>query len=198
MLKRNKETRSVLIAEDDEISLKILERYLGRWGYQAYKAKDGQTALEVLRSNPISILLTDWHMPEMSGVDLIRKIRDQIQDRYIYAILLTARTERVDFLHAMEAGADDYLTKPIDSEMLAARLKVAFRIVNLEKDIQQLQGILPICMHCHRIRKDDVAWQKLESFIEDKSAAQFSHGLCPECLQKHYLDNEEPGKEEGE
>jgi len=85
----------------------------------------------------------------------------------------------------MRAGADDFLTKPVDADQLGARLTVAERILGLRRELQQLEGLLPICAYCKRIRDDQENWSSLEGYIEKRSEAQFSHGICPECYAKH-------------
>jgi phosphoserine phosphatase RsbU/P len=84
----------------------------------------------------------------------------------------------------MEAGADDFITKPVDIEELHARLKVADRILGLRRHMQQLEGLLPICSYCKRIRDQAEQWQSIERYLEKRSEAQFSHGICPDCYSK--------------
>ncbi len=85
----------------------------------------------------------------------------------------------------MEAGADDFITKPVDMDELHARLKAAERILGLRTHVQQLEGLLPICAYCKRIRDAAEQWESIERYVEARSAAQFSHGYCPECYEKH-------------
>lgn len=103
-------------------------------------------------------------------------------------------------MEGFEAGADDYVTKPFNSAELRARIQTGQRILELQcslsrrvKDLEAslahvktLQGILPICTHCHKIHTDDASWQRIESYIQEHTDALFSHGLCPECLEKFY------------
>ena len=104
-------------------------------------------------------------------------------------------------MEGLGAGANDYIVKPFNREELRARVKVGERIIKLQSSlaarveelqealshIKTLQGILPICMYCHKIRDDKEAWGRIESYIEKHSEVRFSHSLCPECLEKHYL-----------
>ena len=120
----------------------------------------------------------------MEGLDLCRKVRAR-SGEYVYFIMLTARSGRAEYLEAMDAGVDDFLTKPLDAVDLQCRLRVAERILGLRKEVQQLEGLLPICSYCKRIRDDANRWSSLEGFIEKRSNAEFSHGICPDCYQKH-------------
>ena len=128
-------------------------------------------------------------MPEIDGIELCRRIRKLDQDSYVYVMLLTAREERADMLVGFEAGADDYLTKPFDHEELRFRINAAERILSLKDElaskvselqdalehVKQLQGIMPICMHCHKIRDEEQIWHRLEEYIQQHSEAVFSH-----------------------
>jgi len=112
------------------------------------------------------------------------------------------KDRKEDIVSGLDAGANDYVIKPFEQEELRARLRVGERVVELQsalndrvKELQKalshiktLQGILPICMHCHKIRDDQDVWQRLEKYIAEHSGVQFSHGLCPECRKKYYPD----------
>jgi response regulator RpfG family c-di-GMP phosphodiesterase len=140
----------------------------------------------------------------MTGLDLCARIRQDQARSHLYVIMLTARTGREDVAAGMEAGADDYLTKPFDAEELRVRLKVAARIVTLQQrlasrvielqqalsQVRQLSGLLPICSYCKRIRNDGNYWQQIETFVAQHSEAEFSHGICPECLERARADFE--------
>ncbi len=85
----------------------------------------------------------------------------------------------------MDAGADDFITKPIDLDELRARLKAAERILGLRTHVQHLEGLVPICAYCKRIRDAADKWEAIERYVEERSEAQFSHGSCPDCYKKH-------------
>jgi len=191
----------ILIAEDNATSRIMLQAILQKWGYEVSAASDGAEAWRILNGGgcpPIALL--DWMMPGMDGAEICRRINQMESNSPPYLILLTGRDSKEDLSAGLEAGASDYITKPYDHDELKARLQVAERMVALQErlngkieelrealsHVKTLQGILPICMHCHKIRTDDQAWQRLEAYIEVHSDARFSHGLCPACMEKHY------------
>ena len=190
-----------LIAEDDVTSRLALTTILQKWGYDVVATSDGAEAWAALQaSDAPRLAILDWMMPGMDGVEVCRKIRQMESKRPVYIILLTALGRKEDIVTGLNAGANDYVTKPFDNNELRARLDVGRRVVDLQSalaarvrelqqalaEIRTLQGIIPICMHCHKIRTDATEWQRLERYIEGHSEAQFSHGICPECLEKHY------------
>jgi len=109
------ETNSVLVAEDDPLFRRILESWLGKWEYRVTAAEDGLKAWQVLENgNAPQLLILDWIMPGVDGIELCRRIRSRKQLRYPYILLLTARDDKQDLVNGLNAGADDYLTKPFD------------------------------------------------------------------------------------
>jgi len=189
----------VLVAEDDPVSRHMLEVTLPKWGYELEAVSDGQAAWQALsgEDSPRLIIL-DWMMPGMDGVEITQKIRESPRTRAAYVILLTARGSHADIVHALEAGADDFIIKPFDRGELRARLRVGERVLSLQgtladrvRDLEdaltrvkQLHGLLPICSYCKRIRDDHDYWQKVEDYLSEHSEATFSHGICPDCYEK--------------
>lgn len=174
----------VLIAEDNPEHREMMALVLKSVGHKTIVAPDGQAAWAMFDQEPVRVVISDWQMPMMDGLLLCRKIRERPKTDYTYFILLTGKSTKEDYLQAMEHGVDDFLTKPLDREALWVRLRVAERIVNLTTQIKQLEGIIPICAYCKRIRRDDEVYQQMESYIEEHSLAMFSHGICPECVVK--------------
>jgi len=126
----------VLVAEDDAVTTLVTRRFLQKAGYRVTTVENGQRALELLAERFYPIVLTDWEMPELDGPELCRRIRKTEHAGYVYTILLTARTSRDHILAGLEAGADDYVTKPVDEAELIARLKTAHRIIELEQRLR--------------------------------------------------------------
>jgi len=175
----------VLIAEDDAVTRLTLNAALKGMGYEVTVAADGAEAWADLQLAHFPVVISDWQMPQIEGTELCRRIRSRPGDRYVYVILVTSAGGRERYLEGMQAGADDFITKPIDLEELRARLKVAERILGLRHHVQQLEGLLPICAYCKRIRDQAEEWQPIERYVEKRSEAQFSHGICPDCYEKH-------------
>lgn len=190
----------ILIAEDDSVSRRLLEATVVGLGYDVVSVGDGTRAWDVLQLEPnIQLAVLDWMMPGLDGVEVCRRLRSR-GGAYVYVLLLTAKDRKEDVVLGLEAGADDYVTKPFDVQELRSRLRAGERIVRLESGlaekvrdledalahVRRLQGLLPICMHCKKIRDDKDTWHKLETYIQQHSQAMFTHSLCTECLNRHY------------
>ena len=191
----------ILIAEDSITTRKILEDLLGQWGYTYISVTDGNDAIKILESDEApNLAILDWIMPGTEGIEVCRQIRNKKQSFPLYFILLTAKEKNEEIIEGLEAGADDYIVKPFEKGELRARIKAGQRVIELQMElaerikelqdaqshIKTLQGIIPICAHCHKIRDDQEIWQKIEAYIEKHSGAKFSHGICPECVLKYY------------
>jgi sigma-B regulation protein RsbU (phosphoserine phosphatase) len=175
----------ILIADDDRVTTTMLGRILEGWGFEVIMAHDGAAAWErIIGEAPPALAIVDWMMPMLDGVELCRRIRAAPLRSPVYVILLTARSSRQDLVAGLEAGADDYLTKPFHPDELRARIHVGQRTLALIANIKRLTGLLPICSYCKRIRSDNDYWEQVESYISEHTDAQVSHGICPPCLAK--------------
>jgi two-component system cell cycle response regulator len=125
----------VLIAEDDMVSGLVLERTLQRWGYDVIKTKNGEEAWAQFQAEPVPLVITDWMMPETDGLELCSRLRALQQEHYTYVILLTAKSQKIELVEGMSAGADDFITKPFDSAELQMRLRAGERILALERSL---------------------------------------------------------------
>ncbi len=187
----------ILIADDDEISCLALGETLRQRGFEVVEAHDGCQAWQTLESNtPPPLAILDWMMPELDGVEICRRARQRPELQGLYLILLTARGSQEHLIAGLQAGADDYVRKPFDPEELDARIGVGVKCVRLQEElatriheledalarIRQLQGLLPICAFCKKIRDDRQYWHQLEHYLSQHAPIQFTHGVCPECL----------------
>jgi DNA-binding response OmpR family regulator len=176
---------NILVVDDDPVARALLDALLKPHGHEVALASDGQEAWAATRLFRYPVVIADWMMPELDGLELVRRLRAAGDERYTYVILVSAQGGRGRYLEGMAAGADDFLTKPIDADELRARLHVAERILGLRREVSELRGILPTCSYCKRIRDDSERWVPIERFIEMRSEAAFSHGICPDCYEKH-------------
>src|SRR4051812_38171286 len=125
----------VLIADDEPIARRRLESFLTKWGEQVVAVADGVAAWRLFQEQDFPVVITDWMMPELDGVELIRRIRAHPRPSYVYVILLTARSEKEDLVQGMEAGADDFLSKPFDHNELRVRVRQGQRVIQLERSL---------------------------------------------------------------
>jgi phosphoserine phosphatase RsbU/P len=128
----------ILVAEDDFASRLILQVVLEKWKYEVISVSDGKEAWDVLKQKDApSIAILDWEMPELDGVGVCSKVKELERDNPIYVIILTGRTSKEDIVQGLDAGADDYVTKPFDENELRARIRVAERMVNIQASLSE-------------------------------------------------------------
>jgi DNA-binding response OmpR family regulator len=198
-----------LIADDDRFTAMVLKSTLERWGLEPVVVADGTAAWETLQSDPTIVMaILDWMMPGADGPELCRQIRGRPALAHLYVLLLTARDGHADLVAALDAGADDFLTKPFDPEELRARVqvglrvhalqaKLAERVAELEKalsQVKQLHGLLPICSYCKKVRNDHDYWEQVDHYVTQHTDVKFSHGICPACYETVIARLEQEGK----
>lgn len=127
----------ILIAEDEPVSRRLLQSYLQKWGHEVVVTTNGLEAWQMFEQGEFPLVITDWMMPEMDGVDLIRRIRQSERSFHVYILLLTARSQKEDVVEGMESGADDFVTKPFDRDELRVRLRVGERVSALERKLAE-------------------------------------------------------------
>ena len=199
---------TILYVEDDAITRMEIEQFLRRRVRNVLVARDGREGLELFRQHGPDLVVTDIRMPVMDGLQMAHAIHDLSPE--VRIIVTTAHSESAYILEAIEAGIDHYVLKPIDVQRFASALDKCCRDIlaqqaqqallrhheererligelrNALEEIQTLKGILPICCFCKNIRNDEGYWEQVESYISRFSQAEFSHSVCPTCLQKNY------------
>jgi phosphoserine phosphatase RsbU/P len=192
----------ILVAEDDPVARKILVITLERLGWDVVTAKDGNGAWEVFESlkgkDAPELAVLDWMMPGLEGIEICRRLRAIPGLEFVYVILLTSRGDKEDLADGLAAGANDYIAKPFDPVELEARVRVGERMVNLQRslaarvteleaalgEVRALQGLLPICSYCKKVRNEANYWEQVDSYLTSHSSLELTHGICPVCMEK--------------
>ena len=198
---------NILVVDDTKMNLRILVEALGNEGYRVRPALNGEIALEAAQKEVPDLILLDILMPGMDGYQVCETLKQDENLKEIPVIFISALDEVGDKMKGFRAGGVDYISKPFQTEEVLARVRTHLTLRNLQKDLQEknihlqklnsdlqsaldeiktLRGIIPICSHCKKIRDDDDSWQRIEKYIGEHSEAEFSHGICPECLKKYY------------
>ena len=187
----------VLCVDDDPATQMVLNNIIADAGWHPEPALNAAEARELLASSPrIQVVLLDWMLPDGSGVDLCREFK-AIQGSSLYVILVTVRGAPEDVETGLDAGADDYLVKPVSPVEVRARIRtglraadaqrqLAERVSQLElalKRVSSLESLLPLCMYCRRINSSET-WQSVEDYLWEHVDVKVSHGCCPDCLSK--------------
>lgn len=197
----NGTTVQILIADDEPVTRHLLQSLLESWGHRVVTAADGGSAWAIL-SQPDAprLAILDWVLPDFSGVEVCRRVRECADDDHpTYLIVLTARSAKADLVKALDAGADDFLTKPFHAGELRARVSTGVRIVELQARLsarvseleaslrreEELLGLLPLCSYCRKVRDDGEYWRGLEEYLASLPDVRFSHSICPSCYETH-------------
>lgn len=199
----------ILVVEDNPVTQYLLEATLEEQGHEVILSSNGEEAWKKYKSEKILLSVIDWIMPEMDGLELCRRIRDSERSagsEHCYIIILTGKTSTDDVVEGLDAGADEFMTKPFNKKALLARIRVGERIIDLKQrlntrnkklketitrledalaKVKKLEGLLPICSYCKKIRDDQNYWNEVDSYITEHSEVQFSHSVCPECYEKY-------------
>lgn len=195
---------TILLADDDKLTLNVLNDTLTRAGYNVITATDGEVAWKKLQEADAQVAILDWIMPGMEGIEICRRANGDPQMANRYFILLTGRSSTEDLVAGLQAGASDYLRKPFDEPELLARVEVGVRFVELQRklaervqeleraltQVRRLEGLLPICSYCKRIRNEQDYWERVDAYISQHANVRFSHNICPECYTKHVAKNQ--------
>jgi DNA-binding response OmpR family regulator len=173
----------VLIIDDDPIARAVLEAELRALGHEPLAASGAAEAWPIVSSGGARVVVSDWMMPEVDGLEFCRRVRAS-GGEYVYFILLTQMTDSPENEQmAGEAGVDDFLNKPVSRHDLRLRLRVAERILEFTRKVEELESILPICGYCKKVRDDRNYWQKIEKYLSERTKTELSHSICPDCMQ---------------
>lgn len=212
---------SILIVDDSTENLLLLQSILQTGGYKDLLTAESATqafkhlGMEDSGANgtDVDLVLMDIQMPEINGIETCRRIKETERLRDIPIIMVTAVAQREKLQLAFAAGAMDYINKPVNKIELRTRVGSALKLKqemdkrkareaelkkrteDLEqalKEVKVLRGFIPICASCKKIRNDRGYWQLVEAYIREHSEAEFSHGICPDCIKKFF-----PGVEPG-
>ncbi len=194
----------VLVVDDEQANLILLNTIL-RGSHEILLASSGLEALSILGSELPDIILLDVMMPEMSGFDLCRILKGDERYGEIPVIFITSLSGGESELQGLQLGAVDYICKPFNIAHVRLRLRNqlelklrneqlkeqraalearTFELESAIKRIKHLEGLIPICMYCKKIRNDRQLWQNLEEYICEHTDASFTHGMCPDCLDR--------------
>lgn len=198
----------ILIVDDEATNIQLLESAL-RKDYEVHAALNGYDALGKVKECLPDLILLDVMMPELNGFDVSRLIKSDEMFSAIPIIFLTAMDTVEAEAEGLEAGGIDYLTKPVELNLLKLRVRNHLEskrrsdLIRTQRDhlarqkeeleaamarIKRLEGLISICMHCKNIRSEDTAWQRIEQYFAEHTDALFSHCICPSCLKQHYPD----------
>lgn len=190
----------VLIVDDVPENVEILYSVLKDGGYRFAIALNAAETYKAIKKEVPDLILLDIMLPDGNGFALAEEILSAHQDRYIPIIFITARAHLEDKVKGFQSGGVDYITKPFEESEVSARVKThielqlarqkqADLIQQLQQalnEVKQLRGIIPICAHCKKVRNDEGFWMQVEHYISEHSEAEFSHGLCPDCMKTMY------------
>jgi PleD family two-component response regulator len=187
----------ILIADDTPEHLTVLRQMLAEQNYMVRPALNGEIAIKAANESPPDLILLDIRMPGMDGYEVCQQLKSEEKTRKIPVIFISALNELDDKVKAFSLGGVDYITKPFQTEEVLARIKTHLTLRNLQKsledknaqlqsaldEIKTLQGIIPICANCKKVRDDENYWNEVEGYLK-KLDIMLSHSVCPDCSKK--------------
>ncbi len=191
---------TILIVDDVQENIQLLAALL-QHKYKLHFATDGFRALEIAASAQMpDLILLDVMMPNINGYDICRNLKKNPETKHIPIIFITALSKDTEEAKGLELGAVDYITKPFNPAIVKARVETHLQLKRMfdeQKDlvarleeslnkVKLLTGLLPVCTHCKKIRAKQGEWQNFESYMTTRSEARFSHGICPDCMDRYY------------
>jgi len=188
---------NILVVDDKPDNLRLLVNLLSEQGYLVRPVPNGKLALSGAQAIPPDLILLDVMMPGMDGFEVCKKLKEDTRTAEIPIIFLTAKVSTNDIVRGFEAGGADYVCKPFQAAELLARIKTHIGFKKAKEEIKTLQGLIQICANCKKVRDDQGLWNQVETYIERRSDALFSHGVCPECMEELYPEQYQKLKNSG-
>lgn len=178
----------IMVVDDNSKNLQVVGKILYKNGYDLSLLGEGKSVLELAREKQPDLILLDIMMPVMDGFEVCQLLKNDELTKNIPVIFLTAKTDEDDIVKGFETGGVDYIKKPFNPRELLARVNTHVELKRSREEIKTLKGFIPICACCKKIRDDKGFWEDVEKYIEERSYAKFSHGMCPDCVKKYYPD----------
>ena len=211
MVEADKNDRpNILVVDDHEANLVAMKKLLEDFDANIITGVDGNEALQQIVKNEFAIILMDVQMPVMDGFEAANLIREENNQTPIIFLTAVSTSDEI-VLKGYKMGAVDYLVKPFEPEILKSKVKIFLQLYNQEKQLQKhekqleimvndlqkslakiqtLEGFVPICASCKKIRDDKGYWNQIEEYIRARTNAEFTHSICPECVKKLYPELE--------
>ncbi len=177
----------ILVADDSRVSRNLLRSILEELDFEVLVAENGLEAWNIFQREEISLLISDWEMPEMDGLELCRRVRTAAaasRPGYTYIMMVTALDGMKNFVTGMAAGADDFIVKPFEPEVLRCRVRVAQRVLAMQHELRTFAAALPFCGACDMIQSDAGSTQRLHEFVGSRPELKQVLGTCPACAAK--------------
>ncbi|MEQ2009881.1 MAG: response regulator [Limisphaerales bacterium] len=175
----------ILVADDSRVSRNLIKAILEEMDFEVLATENGRDAWEAFQREEVSLLISDWMMPELDGLELCRRVRAAPRrSGYTYIMMVTAQDGLKNFVAGMAAGADDFIVKPFEPEMLRCRVRVAQRVLAMQHELRALAAALPFCGACDTIQNDAGSQQRLHEFLSSRPELRPVLGTCPACAAK--------------
>jgi sigma-B regulation protein RsbU (phosphoserine phosphatase) len=173
----------VLVVDDDPVIRTVVGAGLKALKHEVVACDGGAKAWELLQHEQFPVLITDWIMPDMTGIALTQNLRATPRQSYTYVIMLTGHNKREDYLTGVRAGVDAFLVKPLDGALLEAQLTIAARIVGLQDHTRRLESIMTVCSYCKKVHSHE-QWVPMEQYVKQEFKTLPSHSYCPTCFRE--------------
>ena len=192
----------ILVVDDESTNRYLLEYVLMENNYQIVQAENGITGLDMVKKMIPDLILLDIRMPKMNGYEVCKELQKNTLTNHIPIIFITSASNTEDIVKGLNAGAVDYIKKPFIPKELIARIEIQLELKHLlenQKNLikklkmqidenKRLRSLVPICFHCKKVRDDKGFWENVDSYISLHSNINFSHGICPKCMEQHYSE----------